>query len=65
MLDPFVFDQNVDDEEAINVAMEKARKNRKKIKTLLAVTAMVRSQCGDYFEDNDWEEDWDDEIYNC
>ena len=65
MIDPYMFDQYDGDEEAIDSALERAKKNRKRLHTLLTVTAIARSMCGDYFEDSDWEDDWEDEIYNC
>lgn len=65
MMDPYVFDQCDGDEEAIDSALEEAKKNRKRLHTLLMVTGIARVMCGDYFEDSDWEDNWDDEIYNC
>ncbi len=65
MIDPYVFDQCDGDEEAIDSALEEAKKNRKRLHTLLMVTGIARAMCGDYFEDSDWEDNWDDEIYNC
>ena len=65
MIDPYVFDQCDGNEEAIDSALEEAKKNRKRLHTLLMVTGIARAMCGDYFEDSDQEDNWDDEIYNC
>lgn len=63
MLDPFVFDQCDNNEEAIDEAMKKAREKRKKTQVVLHTTLIMRRMLDDYdcLEDYD---DWSDEIYN-
>ena len=76
MLDPFVFDQISGDEEAIDAAMAKARKQRKRTKAILQVASLVHAlnltyslqdpESDEYDlwnEDND-DPDGEDEIYN-
>lgn len=60
MMDADTFDRCDGNEEAIDAATKRVAKRR--IKDLLAVTAMVQAMCGDYFEDGDWKNDWKD---NC
>ena len=56
MIDPFVFDQYNDDEEAIDSALEKARKRRKKIQAVLTVLAITKFIGGEFLnEENDKE----------
>lgn len=72
-MSPFVFDQISGDEEAIDAAMAKARKQRKKTKAILQVASLVHALNSTYSlqdpeydlwnEDND-DSDGEDEIYN-
>ena len=56
MIDPFVFDQYSDDEKAIDSALEKARKRRKKIQAVLTVLSITKSINGEFLnEENDKE----------
>lgn len=62
MIDPYVFDQVSENEDAYEAA--KAR-HKKKLRDLLAVRAMLHAMAGEdalYNDDN--YDDFEDEIYN-
>ena len=75
-MSPFVFDQISGDEEAIDAAMDRIRKQRKRTKAILQVASLVHTlnltyslqdpESDEYDlwnEDND-DPDGEDEIYN-